>query len=434
MKIRSWPLACGWCCLIVLSLHASDQPKKIEPDPKVVEVAKRTGYAPVVPFPAEDRVDPAARPPSWLEVRPFPTVDGKAIVSRATFKSQALGLDVGYNIFLPPGYEAETSRRFPVLYWLHGRNENEYTNISQALFAHEAILKGQLEPLIIVFANGLGQAFYMDSVDGRYPAETLVIKELIPHIDATYRTHALRTGRHIAGMSMGGFGCLRLAFKYPELFASVVSYAGVFPPDGVVANEPNVVKITGGDAKRFIAESPQALMEKNADQIRDRLAIRIICGSRDRFVKDAREMNQRLAGLKIEHDYEELSPFGHDIAGMFARAGVEGLRFALTAGARARQQSVEFDINTTVPIGVVRIMDPVYPEAAKQAKVEGRIALEVRIAEDGAVKEVRTLSGDPRLADPTADIVKRWKFDRPKIDGKPAEITLGVEVRFRLGE
>ncbi len=434
MKTRKSLFTCCWYCLFVLSLAAADQPKKIEPDPRVVEVAKRTGYTPVVPFPAEDTVDPKAKPPSWLEVRPFPTVDGKPIVSRGVFHSQALGLDVGYNIFLPPGYDADASRRFPVVYWLHGRNNNEYSNISQASFAHEAIVKGQLEPLIIVFANGLGQAFYIDSVDGRYPAETLIIKELIPHIDATYRTHTSRTGRHIAGMSMGGFGCLRLAFKYPRLFSSVVSYAGVFSPEGAAANERNVVKVTGGDAKRFVAESPQALLEKNADQIADRLAIRIVCGSRDRLVKDAREMNQQLARLMIEHDYEELSPFGHDIVGMFSRAGVEGLQFAMTAGARARKQSVEFDVNTTVPIRAVRILDPVYPEAAKQAKVEGRIVLEVRIAEDGSVKEVHTVSGDPRLADPTADILRRWKFEPPRVDGKPAEITLSVEVRFRLGE
>jgi len=420
--------------LFVLSALAADQPRRFEPDPKVVEIAKRTGYAPVVPFPAEDTVDSAARPPSWLQVRPFPTAEGKPIVSRAIFHSRTLDLDVGYNIFLPPGYDRDASRRYPVIYWLHGRNENEYTNISQAEFAHDAILKGQLEPLIIVFANGLGQAFYLDSVDGRYPAETLVVKELIPHVDATYRTQTTRSGRHIAGMSMGGFGCLRLAFKYPQLFSSVVSYAGVFSPQGAAANERNVVKVTGGDKKRFIAESPQVLVETNADQIRDRLAIRIICGSRDRFINDAREMNQQLASLKIDHDYEELSPFGHDINGMFTRAGVEGLRFALAAGETARKQAVEFDVSTNVPIGVVRMIDPTYPEPAKQAKVEGRIVLELRVGEDGSVKEVRRLSGDPRLADSTAEIVKNWRFDAPKIDGKPAEVNVTVEVRFRLGE
>lgn len=434
MKDRKWLFACCWSWLLIVSIFASDTPKKIEPDSKVVEVAKRTGYSPVVPFPAEDTVDPAARPPSWLQVRPFPTVDGKPIVRRGVFHSQALDLDVGYNIFLPPGYESDTSRRFPVVYWLHGRNENEYSHISQASSAHEAILKGQLEPLIIVFANGLGQAFYIDSVDGRYPAETLIIRELIPHVDSTYRTQASRTGRHIAGMSMGGFGCLKLAFKYPELFVSVVSYAGLFPAGRVFANEPNVVKITGGGIEKFVAESPQVLVDKNAEKIRDRVAIRIICGSRDRFVTSAREMNQQLAGLKIDHDYEELSPFGHDIAGMFARAGVEGLQFAMTSTATARKQSVEFDINTTVPIGVVRIVPPTYPETAKQNRVEGKIALELRIALDGSVKEVRTVSGDPRLADPTADLVTRWQFDPPKVDGTAAEITIGVEVKFRLGE
>jgi|GEM_PF-2456805 len=424
-----------FCCLLLTgySLLAAGQMQHIQPDPDVVEVAKRTGYAPVVPFPAEDTVDPNGKPPSWLEVRPFPVVDGKPIVNRGVFRSQALGMDVGYNIFLPPGYEADASARFPVVYWLHGRNDNEYTSISQAVFAHEAIVNRRLAPLIIVFASGLGQSFYLDSTDGRYPAETLFIKELIPHIDGKFRTILTRSGRHIAGMSMGGFGCLRLAFKYPELFCSVVSYAGLFPPERV-ASEPNVAKMTGGNFEAFTAQTPQAVLEKNADQIRDRLAVRVICGSQDRFVSSARAFNLLLAQLQIDHDYEELSPFGHDIVGMFERAGVEGLQFAVKAGAAARRQSVTFDINTTVPVGVQRIIEPVYPESAKQAKVEGRINLEVRLAEDGSVKEVRALSGDPRLAGPTAEIVRRWRFDRPKVDGNPSEIIIGVEVKFRLGE
>jgi endo-1,4-beta-xylanase len=79
-------------------------------------------------------------------------------------------------------------------------------------------------------------SFYSDSFDGQWMAETTVIEELVPHIDATYRTIANRDGRAIQGMSMGGFGALKLAFKYPDLFSSVVAFAGGYR-SAVVGND-----------------------------------------------------------------------------------------------------------------------------------------------------------------------------------------------------
>ena len=73
--------------------------------------------------------------------------------------------------------------------------------------------------MILVYASGGSQTNYCDSYDGKYMAETTVIKELIPYIDKNYRTIASRNGGRIQGMSMGGFGAMRLALKYPDLFS-----------------------------------------------------------------------------------------------------------------------------------------------------------------------------------------------------------------------
>ena len=65
---------------------------------------------------------------------------------------------------------------------------------------------GKAPEVILVFPKGRHYSWYCDSADGTKPVETVIIKELIPHIDRTYRTVARREGRAIEGSSMGGFG------------------------------------------------------------------------------------------------------------------------------------------------------------------------------------------------------------------------------------
>ena len=92
-----------------------------------------------------------------------------------------------------------------------------------------------MPPAVVILVQAPNRAFYIDSKDGAFPVESVIIKNLVPHVDATYRTITRREGRAIEGHSMGGFGALRLAFKYPELFASVSSFAAALveaPFDG----------------------------------------------------------------------------------------------------------------------------------------------------------------------------------------------------------
>ncbi|MCC7498845.1 MAG: hypothetical protein IT160_14785 [Bryobacterales bacterium] len=317
------------------------------PRTEALAVAKRTGYSPVVPVPAEDTIDwaavanKAAEVPRWLTVKPAPTVNQKAIVTHHAFYSKAMRTEIGYNVFLPPGYQEEKVRRYPVIYWAHGRDGNEYKDIGNAIYAYSAIAAGQLGPLIIVFVNGLAQSCYLDSSDGKYMSETYIIRELIPHIDSTYRTIATRDGRGISGMSMGGFGCLHLAFKYPEVFSSVVSYgATLLDPNDERAR--SFRRMLNFDVSELMAEHPFALARKHADALRGHMGIRIVCGTRDKtMLPSNRQLHELLSEIGIDHEYEELSPYGHDINGMYARAGVEGLRFALVAadkeGGRGKQ-------------------------------------------------------------------------------------------------
>src|SRR5436190_7813683 len=121
------------------------------------------------------------------------------LAAHHTYHSAAMNCDVGYSIFLPPNY-ATASARYPVVYWLPGGGCNEdpdSLSIARGLLGgiDAAIRKGELPPLIFVVVNGGRYTRYYDSLDRSIMMETTVIKELIPHIDATYRTVATRDGR-----------------------------------------------------------------------------------------------------------------------------------------------------------------------------------------------------------------------------------------------
>src|SRR5947208_5545063 len=148
---------------------------------------------------AADAPDPATRNAriKWVnEPNPGTLPVG---VKHHTFFSKALNREVGYCIYLPPGYATETTRRYPVIYNLHGAGGNELHSFTDAKVLHDGIVAGRWPPMIMVLPNGGQATFYKDSADGKLPAETLIIREFIPYVDATYRTIAARGGRAIEG-------------------------------------------------------------------------------------------------------------------------------------------------------------------------------------------------------------------------------------------
>ncbi len=164
-----------------------------------------------------------ARPPApWLD----PDRSEPAGSRYATFPSQLAGGEVSYLIYLPPGYEAAPERRYPVVYWLHGLGGDQRRGAAFVTRLNLAIRNGRAPAMIAVLVNGLRDSFYCDSRDGRWPVESVIVKELIPHIDRAYRTLARREARAIEGYSMGGYGAAHLAFKFPEVFGLAGIMAG----------------------------------------------------------------------------------------------------------------------------------------------------------------------------------------------------------------
>ena len=124
-------------------------------------------------------------------------------VTHHTYRSQSMGHDLGYCIYLPPNYANDSTRRYPVIYNLHGAGGDETRGLLAAEVLHEGIQAGRWPEMILVFPNGGKRTHYKDSYDGKSMAETTVIKELIPHVDATYRTIAARHRRCIGGLFHG---------------------------------------------------------------------------------------------------------------------------------------------------------------------------------------------------------------------------------------
>ncbi|MGI8618113.1 MAG: alpha/beta hydrolase [Gemmatimonadaceae bacterium] len=134
------------------------------------------------------------------------------------------------SVYLPPGYARNRSRRYPVLYWLHGfasADRELISGIRQNLnirLAMDSLLRaGAGREMIIVMPNARNAfegSFYANSpVTGRW--EDFIVRDLVGWTDRSYRTVRSRSGRGIAGSSMGGFGALRIALRNPGKFSAV---------------------------------------------------------------------------------------------------------------------------------------------------------------------------------------------------------------------
>ena len=214
---------------------------------------------------------------------------------------------------------------FPVFYLLHGLSDNHTgwtrrTNI-------ERYVEGL--PLIVVMPDG-GRGWYSDSVTEPAGAfETFIVRDLIGFVDRTFQTKATREGRVIGGLSMGGYGAVKLALKYPEVFRAAASHSGALARPH--EREP---VYAGSEMHRVFGGNPgggpndiYALAERFADRAQSgsksgkeaagqrettaKPALRIDCGTEDSLLDGNRTFHRHLENLGYAHEYEE-HPGGHD--------------------------------------------------------------------------------------------------------------------------
>ena len=206
-----------------------------------------------------------------------------------------------YTVYLPDGYE-NSDLNYTVVYFLHGNggNENDWIingDIQSTL--DKMIAAGEIPPVIGITPEA-GTTWYVDRKEN---IESAFINDLIPEIDENYRTIAERQGRVITGFSMGGYGSLRFALIYPELFcaAGLLSPA-IYVPEPPKTSSATKVGVFGDPYDSEVWKSlnyPEYIEEFLRKNIN--LPIYIVSGDDDYF-------NIELASVLI---YEELREAGH---------------------------------------------------------------------------------------------------------------------------
>jgi enterochelin esterase-like enzyme len=276
---------------------------------------------PVFLAPAQQQM--TIRPAHWLD----PDQREPAGTHYRTFFSHLAQGEVSYLVYLPPTYESEPAQRYPSVYWLHGLNGDQRSGATFVAQLDAAIRAGKAPAMIAILVNGMRDSFYVDSKDGKWPIESVIVKELIPHVDKTYRTIARRPMRAIEGYSMGGFGAAHLGFKYPDLFGIVGVMAGaLIRPRAEV--QPRVFeKMFGSDDAYVQANDPFELVRKNADSIRGFTAIRVAVGDQDNLQVRDRAFHELLAELKIEHEYALVPGVAHNGALFYKTLGASAFAY-----------------------------------------------------------------------------------------------------------
>jgi enterochelin esterase-like enzyme len=160
-------------------------------------------------------------PPGAAEGSGAPRFASVGRVEQRTFGSLTLDRPMPYAIWLPPGYDDDLYRHYPVLYALHGMGGSNSEWIGYGLdgAAERLIQDGEIAPLIIVFPQG-DQGYWFDNFRGPRWG-TYLARDVVAEIDAHFRTLADRDHRAVGGLSMGALGALQLGVNYPEVFGVV---------------------------------------------------------------------------------------------------------------------------------------------------------------------------------------------------------------------
>ncbi|MGA8489830.1 MAG: alpha/beta hydrolase family protein [Terriglobales bacterium] len=249
-------------------------------------------------------------------------------------KSHILGETVRYCVLLPPSYDSVPAKRYPVLYFLHGLGENEQTLFKTGGWNLIEDLRQQhkIGDFLIVTPEARA-SFYVNSADGKVRYSDFFLHEFIPYVEGKYRIRRERKARAITGISMGGYGALRFAFGYPEMFSAVSAQSAALMTES--PQELNAAMRAGTrlgnllgsvfgnpiDVRHWKENDPFVLAKKNKTAI-GKLAIYFNCGRDDEydFEVGAAALDKQLQEEHIKHEFH-LYPGNHSASYFGAHIG-----------------------------------------------------------------------------------------------------------------
>jgi enterochelin esterase-like enzyme len=277
------------------------------------------------------------------------TVHGESLVGNLSGDSA----DRTVFVYLPPSYASAHTRRYPVIYDLHGYTltAERWVGILKAREAIDrAVASGKVREMIVVFPDGMsvhdGSMYSSSVATGDW--ETFIAHDLVKYIDGHYRTLARRESRGLSGHSMGGYGTFRIGMKRPDVFSALypmssccLSPRGVSPADPALEQVKTVdeaVKLQRGARTtlavsaawapdpqnppfyldlptkggmpdpsvlaRYAANAPHAMLGQYVPNLKKYRAIQMDVGLQDPLFNDNKEMDRLLTQFSIPHTYE----------------------------------------------------------------------------------------------------------------------------------
>lgn len=288
-------------------------------------------------------------PPRRIENPETIQLPGGSRIEFHTFEAPSLGGESNYSILLPPSYDKNPRRRYPVVYFLHGLF-NDHTSWAVDRYGHlpgkieELITQGEVPEFVMVHPNG-ADGFYSDYVDGSLQFEKLIWQDMRQEVESRFRIHPNRRNRSIGGVSMGGYGALKIAMKNPELYASTVAFSPIVllgdnPMNDVEIRDPRMAKFLGALFQRVYGQpfnqrhwKQNSLQFLGRESRLDGLHIYFAYGTADRYnqvfpmEQGVRTLHQIFEERQIDHTFRiyENEPHGWELVNSHLKEAVQFL-------------------------------------------------------------------------------------------------------------
>jgi S-formylglutathione hydrolase FrmB len=224
------------------------------------------------------------------------------------------GLD--YFVYLPPEYPAGSAEPYPVVYYLHaakfypwkislGMIQTELHVLANSM--ETAVAGGRVRPAVIVAPlDGFGESMWSDSSSGHVQAETMLLTQLMPAIEANFNVAKTRDLTSIQGFSMGGFGAMKIGLKYPEQFGRIASWDGPMQTWQTLNEDwASIVQNMYASEADFDKHSPWTAATQSAQNGEVLPEIHMFSGKTRELAQFADNFSQHLRDLGIEHSLIE---------------------------------------------------------------------------------------------------------------------------------
>lgn len=239
------------------------------------------------------------------------------ILEGQTINSEIMGKEIRYTVYLPFDYDT-SERYYPVVYLLHGYTDNDmaWIQFGEAnMLCDKAIAENEIPSMILVTPDA-DVSWYINNYDNSVRYEDFFINEFIPYIESKFRIRKEKRFRAVSGLSMGGYGSLVYALKYPDMFSACAPFSAAIYSKKQIVETPQeswdyVFGVVFGSGLEAEGRITDHLVSNNIFEIINNaeleklksVKIYIDCGDDDWLLTGNMELNQLLNDMEIPHEF-----------------------------------------------------------------------------------------------------------------------------------